>query len=111
MRVHRTSKKLIIAQDIFNGFTREAVVDNLLNLTAVGVELKGLVDVGIVGVFFLPRFLISIRRYQPNRRIVNTLFPFVIVLVDRFLLRLRRLHHSSVSLPSTVCRGSRARSQ
>jgi len=48
---------------LFNRFTREAVVDNRLNLTALEIELKGRVDVGIVGVFFLPRFLIGLRRY------------------------------------------------
>lgn len=93
---------------LLNGFTREAVVDDLLYLTAVGIELKGRVDVGIVSVFFLSGFLIRLGRYQPNWRIINPPFAFVIVLVDRFLLRLRRLRHLRVSLPSAVNRRSGA---
>lgn len=81
------------------------------NLTALGIELKGRIDVGIVSVFFLPRFLIGTRRYQPNWRIVDMLFAFVIVLVNRLLLRLLRLRHSRVSLPFAVSSGSGAGSQ
>src|SRR3990172_5576479 len=96
---------------LFDSFTRETVIDDLLNLTALGVELKSRIDVRIVGVSLLSRFPIRLRRYQPNRRIINPLFAFVIVLVDRFLLRLRRLRHSRVSLPSAICQRNRAGSQ
>lgn len=69
------------------------------------------VEMRVVGVNCLSGFLIRLGRYQPNRRIVNPLFSLVIVLFNSFLLRLRRLRHSRVSLPSAVGRGSRAGSQ